>query len=78
MKNGRQSVLILKTPGFTLLTRFADVTEVLSREKVFTVRPYQPHMDPVVGPFMLARDATPLNWREKGIMQAVLMPEDLP
>jgi cytochrome P450 len=69
---------ILKTPNFTFVTRFADVTEVLSREKVFTVRPYQPHMDPVVGPFMLARDATPINWREKGIMQAVLRPEDLP
>ncbi|HEX2149984.1 MAG TPA: cytochrome P450, partial [Actinomycetota bacterium] len=77
-KELRENRPILKTPGFTLLTRFADVTEVLSREKVFTVRPYQPHMDPVVGPFMLARDATPLNWREKGIMQAVLMPEDLP
>lgn len=77
-KELRDNRPILKTPGFTLLTHFADVTEVLSREKVFTVRPYQPHMDPVVGPFMLARDATPLNWREKGIMQAVLMPEDLP
>ena len=60
------------------MTRFADVTEVLSREKVFTARPYAPHMDPVVGPFMLARDQTPINWRERGIMQAVLKPEDLP
>jgi cytochrome P450 len=77
-KELRENRPILKAPTFTLLTRFADVTEVLSREKVFTVRPYQPHMDPVVGPFMLARDATPINWREKGIMQAVLRPEDLP
>ena len=77
-KELRENRPILKTPNFTFVTRFADVTEVLSREKVFTVRPYQPHMDPVVGPFMLARDATPINWREKGIMQAVLKPEDLP
>lgn len=77
-KELRENRPILRAPTFTLLTRFADVTEVLSREKVFTVRPYQPHMDPVVGPFMLARDATPINWREKGIMQAVLRPEDLP
>ena len=69
---------ILQTPNFTLVTRFPDVTEVLSRESVFTVRAYQPRMDPVVGPFMLSRDATALNWREKGIMQAVLKPEDLP
>ncbi|MEX0789750.1 MAG: cytochrome P450 [Actinomycetota bacterium] len=74
----REDRPILRTPNFTFVTRFADVTEVLSREKVFTVRPYQPRMDPVVGPFMLARDATPINWREKGIMQAVLRPEDLP
>lgn len=77
-KELREQRPILKTPNFTFVTRFPDVTEVLSREKVFTVRPYQPHMDPVVGPFMLARDATPINWREKGIMQAVLRPEDLP
>lgn len=74
----REQRPVLRTPRFTLLTRFADVTEVLSRETVFTVAPYQPRMDPVVGPFMLARDATPINWREKGIMQAVLRPEDLP
>ncbi|HEX2054188.1 MAG TPA: cytochrome P450 [Actinomycetota bacterium] len=77
-KELREHRPILKAPTFTLLTRFPDVTEILSRETVFTVRAYQPHMDPVVGPFMLARDATPLNWREKGIMQAVLKPEDLP
>jgi cytochrome P450 len=77
-KELRENRPILRTPAFTLVTRFPDVTEVLSREKVFTVRLYQPHMEPVVGPFMLARDATPLNWREKGIMQAVLKPEDLP
>lgn len=77
-KELRENRPILKAPTFTLVTRYPDVTEILSRETVFTVRAYQPHMDPVVGPFMLARDATALNWREKGIMQAVLMPEDLP
>lgn len=70
---------IFQTPGFTLVTRFPDVTEVLSRERVFSVRLYASRMDPVVnGPFMLSRDDTPVNWREKGIMQAVLRPEELP
>lgn len=70
---------VFATPGFTLLARFPDVTEVLSRERVFTVRPYAPRMDPAIGgPFMLSRDDTPTNWREKGIMQAMLRPEDLP
>lgn len=77
-KELREQRPIFKTPGFTFVTKFADVTEVLSRESIFTVRPYAPKMDPVVGPFMLARDDTPINWREKGIMQAVLRPEDLP
>src|SRR5680860_214976 len=70
---------VLATPAFTLLSRFDDVTEVLSRPEDFSVRLNAPKMDPVVGgPFMLARDNTPVNWREKGIMQAVLRPEDLP
>lgn len=70
---------IFVTPGFTLVTRFPDVLEVLSHENIFSVRLNAPRMDPVVdGPFMLARDDTPVNWREKGIMQAVLRPEDLP
>lgn len=75
----REQRPVLAAPGFTLITRFADVTEVLSRETIFSVRLYAPRMDPVVdGPFMLSRDQTPVNWREKGIMQAMLRPEELP
>jgi cytochrome P450 len=70
---------ILRTAAFTLVARYDDVMEVLSRPRDFSVRLNAPKMDPVVGgPFMLARDETPVNWREKGIMQAVLRPEDLP
>lgn len=74
----REKRPIFVTPGFTLVTRFPDVTEVMSREKIFTVKLYASRMDPVVdGPIMLSRDQTPINWREKGIMQAMLKPEDL-
>ncbi len=70
---------ILRTPAFTLVARCDDVRDVLTRPQDFSVRLYARSMDPVVdGPFMLARDASPVNWREKGIMQAVLRPEDLP
>ena len=70
---------ILQTPAFTMVTRYPDVIEVLAHEEVFTVKLYQSKMDPVVGgPFMLARDNTVVNWREKGIMQAMLQREDLP
>jgi hypothetical protein len=55
---------ILVTPGprpIALITRFADVTEALSRWTVFTVRFYAQAMDPSVGSFMLGRDDAPLN-----------------
>lgn len=75
----RENRPILATPGPTLVTRFHDVQEVLSRADAFSVRLYQRSMDPVVdGPFMLARDLTEVNWREKGIMRAMLQLEDLP
>jgi cytochrome P450 len=54
------------------------VREVLTRHTEFTVRLYAPKMDPSVGPFMLARDETALNWRDKSIMRAMLPWEDLP
>lgn len=70
---------VLVSPGFTLVTRFADVTEVLSRPEVFTVRGYAPRLEAAVGgPYMLSRDGSPLNWREKGLMQVMLAPEDVP
>ncbi|WP_433246099.1 cytochrome P450 [Streptosporangium sp. CA-135522] len=68
---------IFVTPAFTVVTRFADVVEVLSREEVFTVRAFGPRLDAALGaPFMLGRDATPMNWREKGLMQVMLAPQD--
>ncbi len=78
-KELREQRPIFVTPNFTLIARFADVTEVLASQRIFSVRLYAPHMDPVVGgPLMLSRDDMAVNWREKGIMQAVLRPEDLP
>lgn len=69
---------ILQAPGgIVLVTRFRDVEEVLSRNLVFTVKPYQPKMDPSVGPFMLARDGTVYNQRDKGIMRALIQQADM-
>lgn len=68
---------VFVTPAFTVVTRFADVTEVLGHEEVFSVRAFGPRLDAALGaPFMLGRDATPMNWREKGLMQAILDPGD--
>lgn len=69
---------VFVTPAFTVVTRFADVTEVLSREEVFTVRVFGPRLDAALGgPFMLGWDATPMNWRDKGLMQVMLDPRDV-
>ncbi|MEV0150741.1 MULTISPECIES: cytochrome P450 [unclassified Nonomuraea] len=69
---------ILVTPAFTVVTRFADVIEVLSRESVFSVRAFGPRLDAALGgPFMLGRDATAMNWRDKGLMRVMLDPRDV-
>jgi cytochrome P450 len=73
----REQRPIFVTPAFTVVTRFADVIEVLSHEEVFTVRAFGPRLDAALaGPFMLAWDATPMNWRDKGLMQVMLAPGD--
>jgi cytochrome P450 len=75
----RAEAPVFATPAFVLVTKFADVHEVLARERVFTVRPTQPQLDAALGSgFMLSRDATPLNWRERGLMQTMLPPGDVP
>jgi cytochrome P450 len=68
---------LLGKQGPVIVTRFRDVQEVLSRPTVFTVKSYRPKMDPVVGPYMLARDDTPLNERDKSLMRMVLCRKDL-
>ncbi|MDP9864809.1 MULTISPECIES: cytochrome P450 [Streptosporangium] len=74
----REQRPIFVTPAFTVVTRYADVVEVLSREETFTVRAFGPRLDAALGgPFMLGRDATPMNWREKGLMQVMLAPQDV-
>ncbi|MEY9900773.1 cytochrome P450 [Bradyrhizobium sp. USDA 329] len=63
--------------GPVFITRFPDVQEALSRPDIFNVT-YAPMMDPSVGPFMLGRDCTEINQRDKGIMRAFMRMEDLP
>ncbi|WP_262402750.1 cytochrome P450 [Actinomadura sp. CNU-125] len=70
---------VLAAPGLALVTRSADVREVLSRWEVFTVAAYTDRLEGALGgPVVLSRDATPLNWRERGLMQVMLPPEDVP
>lgn len=69
---------ILPASTFTIVTRASDVLDVLAQPSLFTVSANRLPMDGAVGPFMLARDETEINWEEKGLMQSVLCWEDLP
>lgn len=69
---------IFKTPNAYIVTLFDDVQEALTRNDVFTVAPYAPKMDPSVGPYMLARDDSEINYRDKAMMRVVLRFDDLP
>lgn len=71
-------ILQMPKAGPVIVTRWDDVQEVLQRPQVFTVEKYAPMMDPSVGPFMLARDGTVYNERDKGIMRSMLQQADLP
>ncbi|MFG1268221.1 cytochrome P450 [Xanthobacter sp. DSM 14520] len=65
---------IYETSEVTLIAKRADVIEVLSLPKVFTVDLYKPKM----GDFMLAMDETIVNYRDKSVMRAILAWDDLP
>ena len=69
--------LVTPDNGPVFITRFNDVEEALSRPEVFNIT-YAPMIDPSVGPFMLGRDCTTINQRDKGIMKSLMQREDLP
>jgi cytochrome P450 len=73
----RASRPVLQLPGLVVLAAWADVVDMLSRNGAFHV-PYARHMDPSVGPFMMGRDDTELNWRDKSVMRTLLRWDDLP
>jgi cytochrome P450 len=73
----RETRPILDLPVMTVVSRWADVVDLLSRNETFRVT-YAPHMDPSVGPFMLARDGAVQNWQDKSAMRTLLRWDDLP
>jgi len=73
----RETRPVLDLPVMTVVARWADVVDLLSRNETFRVT-YPPHMDPSVGPFMLARDGEVQNWRDKSAMRTLLRWDDLP
>jgi cytochrome P450 len=73
----RETRPVLDLPVMTVVSRWADVVDLLSRNETFRVT-YAPHMDPSVGPFMQARDGAVQNWQDKAAMRTLLRWDDLP
>ena len=65
-------------PATVVLSLYDDVREALTRNAIFQVVPYARAIDPSVGPFMLARDDTTINQRDKSVMLTMLRREDMP
>jgi cytochrome P450 len=65
---------ILAMPEVTLVTRFADCTEILLRHDLFSVALYKPKQ----GDYWMDEDDTAAHWRDKSIMRSILDFEDIP
>jgi cytochrome P450 len=69
---------ILVTPALSVVSRFRDVEEILHRETIFSVKSYVPHMEGVIGPFILSLDITPPYEHDKAAMELAVRRTDLP
>jgi cytochrome P450 len=74
----RQNRPILTSPIGTFVTKFRDVVEVLDQHTVFTVKPYEPKMQRVTGPFILGEDDTPLYQRDVSALRLAFRRDDMP
>ncbi|MBM80070.1 MAG: hypothetical protein CMJ78_05685 [Planctomycetaceae bacterium] len=69
---------ILNSPGAVIVTKYRDVTEVLARDEVFSVRAYRSKMEEMTGPFILSEDDTPTYQRDKSVLRLAIRREDIP
>lgn len=70
----REKRPVLPLPPLTLVTRYADCSEVFRRYDTFGVDLYKPKQ----GGYWMAQDDTAQHFREKAIMQSILDREDVP
>lgn len=69
----REKRPILVLPEVTLVTRYADCTQVLRQYDRFSVALYRPKQ----GEYWMCQDDTAAHWREKSIMRSIMDLEDL-
>jgi cytochrome P450 len=67
---------IFVTPGFVLVTRYADVFEVLSRGDVFLAHALESRRQPLVGGFSLDEREGPRPALEAGVVRLCIRPDD--
>ena len=61
---------IVSLRRYALVTRHADVREVLADHHAFTVARYAPTMEAITGPFILGLDDTPLYRHDDAALRA--------
>lgn len=69
---------IISTRRLAIVTRAADVREVLGDHDDFTVQLYEPKMTAITGPFILGLDDTPLYRHDHAALRAAIRTEDVP
>jgi cytochrome P450 len=70
----RRDCPILVMSELTLVTSFADCSQVLRQHDIFSVALYKPKQ----GDYWMAEDDTAVHWREKAIMRAILDRDEVP
>lgn len=76
LRNNRPNFVVV--PGMICVTQFDDVEEVITRDEFFSVQLYQPKMDRLSGPFVLAMDNTPTYSQFISILRLAFRREDGP
>jgi len=74
----RQDHPIFLTPGFVLLSRHAEVAEVLACDEVFSVQAYDERLQPLIGGFMLGAEDGPVYERDAALLRLAMRRSDLP
>lgn len=74
----REARPIFRTAGFVLLTRHADVREVLTRDDVFAASPYAAPLQPLCGAFLLGSDDPAAHERDAALLRLAVRRADLP
>ncbi len=74
----RQEQPIFATPAFVLVTRHAEVHQVLTRDDVFSVQPYAARIRPLLGGFLLGNDDGVAYERDAAVLRLTVRRGDLP